>query len=174
MVFKKIIDQSDVNNPFWKELSFAPNYEINNLAVLRNKKTGKILSPFVQKGYLSVNLCIGGKRKRIGIHQIVAITFHGPAPFKKAHAAHCDGNPFNNRPDNIKWKTPKQNADDRYIHGTHNRGENNVRHILKEDQVREIKLMLEKQNCSVIAKIYGVKYHVIHSIKARKSWTHVD
>jgi hypothetical protein len=43
------------------------------------------------------------------IHRLIAEAFHGPAPFDGAVAMHVDENAANNRADNLRWGTQKEN-----------------------------------------------------------------
>ena len=49
------------------------------------------------------------KYGNIKIHQAVCEAFHGPKPFEKAVVIHKDENALNNRPENLKWGTQKEN-----------------------------------------------------------------
>lgn len=40
---------------------------------------------------------------------MVCEAFHGKAPFAHAVVMHIDDNPANNRPENLKWGTQKEN-----------------------------------------------------------------
>ena len=42
-------------------------------------------------------------------HQLVCEAFHGPKPFDRAVVIHKDENALNNRPENLKWGTQKEN-----------------------------------------------------------------
>jgi hypothetical protein len=46
---------------------------------------------------------------RIKVHQVVCEAFHGPKPFDGAVVIHKDENALNNRPENLKWGTQKEN-----------------------------------------------------------------
>lgn len=46
----------------------------------------------------------------IKMHQAVCEAFHGPKPFPKAVVIHLDENAHNNRPENLKWGTQKENC----------------------------------------------------------------
>jgi hypothetical protein len=50
-----------------------------------------------------------GKRKRELLHRIVALTFI-PNPKNKPQVNHIDGNPQNNKVDNLEWNTASENA----------------------------------------------------------------
>jgi hypothetical protein len=43
------------------------------------------------------------------IHRIVCEAFHGPAPFERAVVIHIDENALNNRSENLRWGTQKEN-----------------------------------------------------------------
>lgn len=45
----------------------------------------------------------------IKVHRAVCEAFHGPAPFEGAVVIHLDEDAHNNRPDNLKWGTQKEN-----------------------------------------------------------------
>lgn len=66
-------------------------------------------------GHLRVELDRG---RRAFVHWLVALAFHGPCPRGCTLVRHLDGNPRNNRPDNLRWGTPAENARDREQHRT--------------------------------------------------------
>lgn len=43
------------------------------------------------------------------VHRLVCEAFHGPAPFERAVVLHLDENALNNRPENLRWGTQKEN-----------------------------------------------------------------
>lgn len=45
----------------------------------------------------------------IKVHRAVCEAFHGPAPFEGAVVIHLDDDAHNNRPENLKWGTQKEN-----------------------------------------------------------------
>jgi hypothetical protein len=45
----------------------------------------------------------------IKVHRAVCEAFHGPAPFERAVVIHIDEDAHNNRPENLKWGTQKEN-----------------------------------------------------------------
>lgn len=52
---------------------------------------------------------IGYRGKTLKVARLVCEAFHGPAPFPRAVCMHIDENSRNNRPDNLKWGTQKEN-----------------------------------------------------------------
>lgn len=49
------------------------------------------------------------KYGNIKVHRAVCEAFHGPQPFTGAVVIHLDENGHNNRPENLKWGTQKEN-----------------------------------------------------------------
>lgn len=60
------------------------------------------------KGYLFVCAKERGRRKNLLIHRLVAEAFI-PNPENKPEVNHKDGNPHNNRVDNLEWVTSSEN-----------------------------------------------------------------
>jgi hypothetical protein len=43
------------------------------------------------------------------VHRLICEAFHGPSPFAGAVVIHLDEDALNNRPENLKWGTQKEN-----------------------------------------------------------------
>ena len=55
---------------------------------------------------------MGIMNKHLGnmkVHRLVCEAFHGPAPFAGAVVIHLDEDATNNRPENLRWGTQKEN-----------------------------------------------------------------
>lgn len=65
------------------------------------------------KGYLFVSAHENGRRKNLLIHRLVAQAFI-PNPENKPEINHIDGNPHNNRVDNLEWVTSSENRKHAY------------------------------------------------------------
>lgn len=50
---------------------------------------------------------LDGKTHKVA--RLVCEAFHGPPPFERAVCMHLDENSRNNRPENLKWGTQKEN-----------------------------------------------------------------
>lgn len=75
---------------------------------------------------------MGISNKKFGnmkIHRIVCEAFHGLAPFDRAVVLHLDENALNNKPENLRWGTQKENLNmPKFIEYCKSRtGENNPR-----------------------------------------------
>lgn len=105
----------------------SPSYAVTPHGDIVRIDTGTILRPAPRNssGYLAVSLWEGGKGQTWFVHQVVALTFHGPRPSPQHHAAHDDGNKLNNHFSNVVWKTKVENERDKIAHGRTNRGDRN-------------------------------------------------
>ena len=52
---------------------------------------------------------VNRKLGNMKIHRLVCEAFHGAAPFERAVVIHIDENSTNNRPENLRWGTQKEN-----------------------------------------------------------------
>ena len=89
-------------------------------------------------GYPCVRLVIRGKRKRLRVHYLVAIAFHGPKPSPLHQVCHIDGNKENNHYDNLKWGSALENAADRERHGRTSRGLKHASKVIAGQNARLI------------------------------------
>jgi hypothetical protein len=106
----------------WKSIPGVPGYSVSDrgrvkrLRASRGTRPGHILTPHLggrAKCYPTVSVRADGPLKRWRVHRLVAMAFHGPPPTGRSEVAHIDGNPTNNRPANLRWVTPAENAADR-------------------------------------------------------------
>lgn len=71
----------------------------------------------------------GPRQKPKKVHQLVCEAFHGPRPFDNAVVIHLDEDATNNKPENLRWGTQKENLNMPKIKAYHRsrRGENAAR-----------------------------------------------
>ena len=113
-----------MNSEEWKSIKgYEGLYMVSNLGRVKSLcgfngheyvKREKILNPYKQKAgknyYRSVvKLSKDGNRKDFKAHRLVAAAFI-PNPELKSNINHIDGNPLNNRVDNLEWCTQKENV----------------------------------------------------------------
>ena len=98
----------------WLTIRNHPDYEVNNLGDVRNKKTNRILKPQLNRtdGYYRVAL----NGKRYYVHRLVADAFFD-GDHDKIDVNHIDGNRLNNKLSNLEWCTRKENIRHAYING---------------------------------------------------------
>jgi HNH endonuclease len=124
-------------------------------------------------GYLGVNLHRDHAKYRRLIHHLVLEAFVGPRP-PDLICCHWDGNPANNRLENLRWDTYKSNCDDMLRHGTRRLGETGTKARLKEREVREIRrLMSEGASPDELAARFGVGSPNIKAIACGRTWRHI-
>jgi len=157
----------------WKLINGFDNYYVSNYG--RFKKNNIILKQYKDKdNYMLIFLTrTNGKRQLFRSHRIVLSTFVGSCPYEM-ECRHLDGNPSNNKLDNLKWGTISENRYDQKIHGTDLSGSRNGRAILNEQQVKKIKQLLNNgESTTKIAKSFKVKDPVIYKIKVGINWRHI-
>lgn len=98
-------------------------YEVSNLgrvkALAKPHGNNSLFSTRILKqttsttGRLMVGLWRDGVRKGVQVHRLVAIAFI-KNPHGKPQINHIDGNPKNNRVDNLEWCTPSENSKHAY------------------------------------------------------------
>jgi hypothetical protein len=175
-------------------------YEVSSLGRVRSiprdvnhplgttaRKSGKILAVrHIWSGYMKVGLSKEGRPTTRSVHRIVCESFHGLKPSNQHHAAHLNGVRDDNRAENVAWKTPSENAEDKVLHGTslrgrdnnppesRPRGERSGQSKLTELQVLEArKLMGMGISARSIARVMGISSSQAVSIKNRQSWSHI-
>lgn len=126
-------------------------------------------------GYWRANLSRDGKKHTCYINRLVAEAFKGECPVEGWQAAHEDGDNNNNNVDNINWKPPKANAQDRIRHGTQAMGDTCGKSKLCSDEVLTIRWLLEEWEfpVAILCKIFGVSDNAIKCIRRRKTWKHI-
>jgi hypothetical protein len=94
----------------WRTVQEFPDYEVSDFGRIRNKHTGVVLKPLIDKGYQRVNVYRSGKLYRKSIHRLVLFAFiPNDDPEKKVQVNHIDGNKTNNNLHNLEWCTRSEN-----------------------------------------------------------------
>jgi hypothetical protein len=75
--------------------------------------------PLPHTGHLNIKLKREGSVTSTGVHVLVAAAFIGSRP-AGMDVCHNNGNPSDNRPENLRYDTPRENRIDSVRHGTHN------------------------------------------------------
>ena len=106
----------------WKDIpGFDSRYQISNLGNVKVKQyirsngkgvfltKEKLLKPFIEHGgYQKIVLYSNGKNKRMKVHRLVAMAFI-PNPYNKPEIDHVNTNTLDNRVENLRWVTSKEN-----------------------------------------------------------------
>jgi hypothetical protein len=86
---------------------------------------------------------------------------------------HNDGDPTNNRLDNLRWATFRENEHDKLRHGTWLMG-SQINSKLTEEEVQEIrKLKGEGITFAELARRFAVSHQNVAAIVSRRTWRHL-
>ena len=172
---------ADYTDEIWKTIPFATEYEVSNMGSVRRTvarercQSGKIIKTTLagaRRSYEYVGFVHNdGKRRSMGMHRVMLLTFVGPCP-SGHEGAHIDGNSLRNRLGNLEWKTPKANSADRAIHGTQTRGTKYGLGKLTENAVRVIRAAKGTQ--SEIGQDFGISQSMVWKIRNGKAWAHIS
>ena len=118
----------------WKPVvGYEEHYEVSDGGRVRTRgatrvrKSGtpyvrqiRVMSPSTgQRGYRRVTLYLPGKPpKTMQVHRVVAMAFLQGSIEDGPLVCHNDGNPNNNRVENLRWGTASSNMLDKGLHGT--------------------------------------------------------
>lgn len=169
-----------MNKEEWKPIKgYEGLYEISNFGRVKSLvgwnghkyvKREKILAPYKQQTNPNysrsvVKLKKNGKGKEFKVHRLVAKAFI-PNPKNYKVINHKDGNPLNNKVNNLEWCTQKMNIK----HALEN--ELKVNRINTIDRETMVELLNNNFNYDEIAEILGVAkgtvFNYIRKFKIRK------
>lgn len=166
----------------WRDIpGFDGHYQVSDLGRVRSCKTThgeagltwhlRAPQPLPPYGHLMLVLYRHNQPHTRYVHALVAGAFLGPCP-PGHEVAHNDGNPADNRVQNLRYATRKENQADRLEHGTMIRGEDASNHKLTESDVRDIRAAWAARTTSrrALAERYGVSESAIQQIYLRKNW----
>lgn len=122
------------------------------------------------KGYSTVSLCHNNKKSTKNVHRLVCMAFHGMPKSASMQTRHLDGNPKNNKPENLRWGTQAENWQDREAHGRGMKGEKHHNAKFSNKEREHIRWCVKMGLCSQghAARILGVAQGSISAI-ARSS-----
>lgn len=161
----------------WAKIRHNLNYEVSDTGVVRSVTAVAIRLRRLQthaNGYKHLRLPVSGVWCNFWVHRLVLEAFVGPCP-DGMECRHLNGDPADNRLENLCWGAHIENMRDRAEHGTAAKGERNAKAKLTEAAVREIRRLRlsEKLPLHVIAGRYGVSSCTVASIALRRTWAHV-
>lgn len=162
-------------NEIWKPIPDCDGYFASNKGRIKNENTKTIFKNYINnKGYAKISIIDGGIRKTKSVSRLVASAFHGKND--KKMVLHTNGNPADNRPENLRYGTAKENYDDARKHGTNSKGNNHGRSILKESDIQNIRNEYSSGNATYkeIGNKYGVTKYTIFRVINGDNWKWVN
>lgn len=169
----------------WRDVvGYERIYQVSDYGLVRRigkgsgTWVGRILKANLDiNGRSRTDLWKNGKRKTSKIHRLVLEAFVGPCPSGMV-TRHLDGNPKNNKLNNLKWGTHSENTQDSIKHGTFfgskSYGVNNGNSKLTENDVKRILTLLKAGKLQKeIMNMFGISSSRISEIKSNKTWRHV-
>jgi len=166
----------------WKDIErYEGLYQVSNLGRVRSlarengygsRKETRLRKFKINKyGRAEIVLSKNKKLKNYFVHRLVAKAFI-PNPFNKPCVNHKDGNPLNNRVENLEWVTYKEND----LHARKNKlygGEKNNTAKLKEKDVVFIRENFGKFSYKELAKMFDITPNHIYKIIKKYCWKYV-
>lgn len=143
-----------------------PKKKLHNGMFLRGRKAGR---------YWNVMLInVNGKQWYSSVHRLIALAYL-PNPKGLPQVNHIDGNPKNNAVSNLEWCTARQNTQHSWDIGlSKHRGNGHYKTSITEKDVREIKLLAERNMTNVaIAKQFGIGKWTVSDILRGVTWKHL-
>jgi len=167
----------------WKPIAgFEGRYEVSSLGNVRSwvyssrkgvhqRETPRLLKPGkTKKGHLYVFL---GRGNRRSVHSLVCEAFHGPRP-DGMQVLHWNDIPDDNRAENLRWGTPKENRDDSRRNGGMAVGTRHPKAKLNDDLVRELRTLYDSgADMRIESQRLGINFYTAETAFTRKSWRHV-
>ena len=161
----------------WRDIGgYDGLYQVSNCGRVKSFHNGerilKLRLDNKGKGYLNVHLSRGGAAKNCAVHRLVAEAFV-PNPEGKREVNHIDGNPQNNRVENLEWCTRSENVNHAVAWGLIKSGENSPRAKLTSEQVRYIRDNPDGLTQRQLAAVFGVSTTAIGRIQRGKRYKSV-
>lgn len=138
------------------------------------RKKSKQLKPFkLKSGYLVIELCKNGKRKKHLIHRLVAAAYL--CNFEnKTEVNHINGIKNDNRVENLEWCTRSENQKHAIKLGLRSaKGIKNSQSKLTELDVLQIRKLYKKEPLKKIAEMFNISISNVCSIGKKNTWEHV-
>src|ERR1044072_815428 len=167
---------SDVGMSGPRAILDAAGYFVTDHGDLFSARSGTMIQltvGFDADGYPRVTIRMNGRRRWITVHQLVAMTFIGPRPHG-CEVRHLNGNPRDNRVENLAWGTHAQNEADRVRHGNLLQGERHGNAKLTSADVWRIRSRAaDGELLKDIACDYGITGQAVGQIVRRVGWRHL-
>lgn len=135
-------------NEIWKSVPGYENYEVSTLGRVKSLKTNKLLKQTLRNSYFDVVLRRNGSKKQFSVHRLMCLTYLAN-PENKPQVDHINGIKTDNRIENLRWVTAKENCNNplrlqKFI------GENNP--FYGKKHTKQTRLKMSINNCRLSGK----------------------
>ena len=174
-------------NEQWKDVpGYEGLYQVSDLGRVRSvthKTTdilgrtrtykSKIMSGSSVNGYRHLVLHKGQKDTGFLVHRLVMLAFVGECP-EGQQVAHGDRDKTNNKLENLRYATQKENEEDKLAHGTRAKGEASSSALLTSSEVLDVRYLWSYNfSGQKIADYFGVSCGCIYNIVYGNTWKHI-
>ena len=153
-----------------KQVTNLPNTFITRDGrIWRNGKLKKVYVGL--NGYKTCTFSINNKSTPKSVHRLLLETFVGPCP-EKHEALHINGDRLDNRLENLRWGTRKENVADAIKHGTATIGTKNSQAKFNKENLNEIeKMRSQGMTAKQIANHFKVSETTVRRVHSKKTYT---
>lgn len=118
------------------------------------------------KGYRTISMSHENVKVTKSVHRLVCMAFHGMPPISTMEVRHLNGDPTDNRPENLRWGTAEENWQDKRMHGRATVGEKHPAAKFTDEERAHICWAVERGLCSQrqAARALGVALSSIQGI----------
>lgn len=122
-------------------------WSVNENGQVRNDENGKFLKGTILHTYRYINFRWNKKQKNKSVHRLVAEAFL-PNPNNLPYVHHIDGNRLNNKLENLKWVTAKENSQNTNYHKSKDK---------KEEEIKDEKWLYYKNTIYMVSDMGRLK-----------------
>lgn len=180
--------EEELEKEIWKDIpGWEGLYQVSDLGRVKSLERkvngypgtkrisyGRILLPAVRKrdGYVVVCFNRDKYSKMYPMQRLVLLSFVGLCPEGMEACHGPDFRPINNRLNNLRWDTDRNNQMDRIKSKTDNRGERNGQSKITKNDVIEIKQLHSTNNYTEeqLSNMFGVSKATIYDIVNGRTW----
>lgn len=167
----------------YRDVVGFPGYRVGNDGSVWSRRTNmgvtklywrRMRTRVDEDGYLRVSLRRGNKSHGCFVAHLVLEAFVGPRPEGAMSLHFPDPTRTNNRPENLRWGTVKDNSDDKEAMGNTPKGETHGSAKLTTAKVLEMRrLYATGMRPLDLSRMFGVTDATVSKITKRRTWKHV-
>ena len=159
----------ELNSEVWVPCTGHLNYLVSNMGRVRRISSGRILKPFLGKGYLRVHLSRDNVSTMPTIHRLVAKEFC-EGTWEGRQVNHIDGNKLNNNANNLEWVTQLENVEHAVRLGIH---KTISLRKFTDSQVLEMLNLSKTMSSRSVCKKFGASNSFLNRVRKGRVYKHL-